>query len=419
MEPLPLDSLVARLGLSLAIGLLVGLERGWRERIEPAGSRTAGIRTYGAIGLLSGFCAALSQAFGTATVFAAGFFSFAIIFAGFKFHEGRHDNNFSVTAVIAALLVFALGGLAVAGDYRAAAAGGATLAGLLASREVLHAAVRKTSWIELRSAIVLAVMTAVVLPLLPDRTIDPWGGFNPRQIWLFTVLTAVISFLGYIAVRILGPARGLIVSALSGSLVSSTAVTLAFARSASGGGDGRPLAGAASLGAAVSILRVGVITLVVEPAVLPAVAPAALAAVAVFAAAGLLLLYRSEAQAAAQPLRNPFDLGGLLLFALLLAVVSTASAAIVRYFGTGSLVVTSALSGTFDVDVAVLSALRLFDQGVPASTVGLAVLAALGANALGKLGLAISAGPVAFWMRLLAATMAAGGAAVAVLMLVP
>lgn len=415
METFATDNLVARLSLALAIGLLVGLERGWRERAEPEGSRTAGIRTFGAIGLLGGTCAALTVAFGSPAVFGAAFLGFALVFGWFKFHESRHDEDFSVTTVVAALLVFALGGLAVAGDYRAAAAGGATLAGLLASREMLHAALRQISWVELRSAMVLAVMTAVVLPLLPDRAIDPWGGLNPRQIWLFTVLTAAISFLGYIAVRVLGPKRGVLVSGLAGALVSSTAVTVAFARSASDGADPRPLSGAAALAAMVSILRVSLITLVVEPAVLPAVGPPAFAAAALFAGASLFLTSRGELEGAAAVPRNPFNLGALLVFALFLAVVAMASAVIVERFGSGSLVLTSALSGSFDVDVASLSALRLFDQGVPVSSVGHAVLAALGANALGKVVLAMSAGPVAFWLPLLVATLAAAGAGIAVL----
>ena len=71
----------------------------------------------------------------------------------------------------------------------------------------------------------------IILPLLPDRAIDPWGGFNPREIWFFTVLIATISFAGYIAVRVLGPSRGLLVSSLAGALASSTAVTVALSYS--------------------------------------------------------------------------------------------------------------------------------------------------------------------------------------------
>jgi uncharacterized membrane protein YhiD involved in acid resistance len=115
-----MDTLIARLGLALAIGLLVGLERGWQERDAPDRSRTAGIRTFGISGLLGGVLAALANALGAASVLGGGFIAFAVIFAWYKAREAARDNDFSVTSVIAGLGVFALGALAVVGDYRAA-----------------------------------------------------------------------------------------------------------------------------------------------------------------------------------------------------------------------------------------------------------------------------------------------------------
>ncbi|TIV94082.1 MAG: MgtC/SapB family protein, partial [Mesorhizobium sp.] len=163
-----MDTLIARLGVALAIGLLVGLERGWRERDAPDRSRTAGIRTFGIAGLLGGLVAALAEALNAMSVLVAGFLAFAGIFAWYKAREAAHDEDFSVTTVIAGLAVFTLGALCVAGDFRVAAAGGAALAALLASREILHGLLKRLTWIELRSALVLAVMTAIILPLLPD-----------------------------------------------------------------------------------------------------------------------------------------------------------------------------------------------------------------------------------------------------------
>ena len=259
------DLLIVRLAWALLIGLLVGLERGWRERDMPAGSRTAGIRTYGLSGLLGGLLAALSQAFGSSVLFAFGFVGFAAVFGWFKWQEEKQAGTVSVTDVVAALAVFALGGLAVAGDYVAAAAGAVALAGLLASREPLHALLRRISWIELRSVLLLAGMTAIILPLLPNRTIDPWGGLNPWEIWFFTVLTAAISYGGYVAVRVFGPGKGILISGLAGALVSSTAVTVAFGRRASAGEQARPLAAGASLAAMISVLRVLTVVAVVKP----------------------------------------------------------------------------------------------------------------------------------------------------------
>jgi Predicted membrane protein len=412
-----MDDLILRFGVALALGMLVGLERGWRERDEPAGSRTAGIRTYAISGLLGGVFAALSESMQTAIVFAVGFLGFSLLFAWFQAREAMHERSFSVTSVVVGLCVFALGGLAVSGDYRAAAAGGAALAGVLASREVLHALLQRLTWVELRSALLLAVMTTIILPLLPDRAIDPWGGFNPREVWFFTVLTASLSYLGYIAVRLLGPARGLLVSGLAGALVSSTAVTIAFARTAASGGNARALSGAAALAAMVSLLRVSLVTLLLAPTVFQAAGPPALAAAAAFAAIGLVMIVRDDAPNPGQETRNPFELTALLVFAGAFAAVSTASAALASRFGSASLIASSAVSGAFDVDVAVLSALRLAGSEVSPALLGRAVLAALFANACGRLILAATAGPVRYWIPLAAATMAAAGAGAAVFLL--
>lgn len=413
-----MDPLIARLGLALAIGLLVGLERGWQERDAPDRSRTAGIRTFGISGLLGGVLAALANALGAVSVLVGGFIAFAAIFAWYKAREAAHDEDFSVTSVIAGLAVFALGALSVAGDYRAAAAGGAALAAILASREVLHGLLKRLTWIELRSALILAVMTAIVLPLLPNRTMDPWGGFNPWEIWFLTVLMASMSFAGYVAVRILGNTRGLLVSSLAGAVVSSIAVTLALARNAASASNPLPLAGAASLAAMVSLLRVCAVVLIVEPSVFASVGIPAIGAALAFASCGALLLARDSGGGESSAIvHNPFELGPLLLFALLFAIVATASAGLAAQFGGRGLQVTSALAGTFDVDVSVLSALRLVKQSVPVETIGQAVLGALAANAIVRLLLAISTGPFRFWLPLAGATLAAATAGTCAMLL--
>jgi len=414
-----MDETMLRLGVALAIGLLVGVERGWRERDEPSGSRTAGLRTYGIFGLLGGVFAAVSLALGSSIVLAAAFLGFAALFGLFEYHESLHDGNFSVTALMAGLGVFGLGALAVVGDYRVAAAGGTALAGILASREMLHAALRRLSWVELRSALVLAAMTAIVLPLLPDRTIDPWGGFNPREVWFFTVLIATISYLGYIAVRLLGTTRGLIVSGLAGALVSSTAVTVALARMAKEAERPVPLAGAAALAAMVSVARVTVVVGLIGGPVLLQILPVTLTAVAVLALVGGLVLARaSTLPEGSDMLRNPFELRALLAFAALFACVSMVNAALSARFGGSGLLVTSAASGIFDVDVAVLSALRLTGEGFEAPMIAAAVLIALVSNTVGRIFLSVLAGPVRFWLALIAISalaVAAGGAVFAVL----
>ena len=146
--------------------------------------------------------------------------------AAFIWREKLREEDYSATTVIAALLTFMLGALAVLGDMRIAAGAGVITVGLLAYKQALHGFLARLTWKELRSGLLLAAMTFIALPLLPDRAIDPWGALNPHELWLITILIATVSFTGYVAVKLVGPSRGLVLAAALGGLISSTVVTL-------------------------------------------------------------------------------------------------------------------------------------------------------------------------------------------------
>ncbi|HRP11960.1 MAG TPA: MgtC/SapB family protein, partial [Terricaulis sp.] len=201
-DPILLDTF-SRLAMALGIGFLVGVERGWRHRDAPDGARAAGLRTHAVIGLSGGFVGLMLPAIGQLG-FAALTLAFAAAFITFKVRESQHDQDLSVTGTIAGLLVYALGVYAMWGDLRVAAAVGVALVGLLAFKDALHAWLDTLTWKELRSALLILAATAIALPLLPDRAIDPWGVINPRELWLLTILVAGASFAGYVAVRVLG-----------------------------------------------------------------------------------------------------------------------------------------------------------------------------------------------------------------------
>ena len=401
--------MMLRYAVALAIGMLVGLERGWREREEPSGHRIAGIRTYAITGLLGAVVGSLTAITGSSGPLIASIVIYGVLFGVLQLRKTWVESEFSITGHIAGMLVLVLGSLSVIGDYKLAAAGGVALAGLLASREILHTALRSITWIEIRSAIVLAAMTAIVLPLLPDRTLDPWGGFNPKEVWLLTVLTAALSYLGYIAARLIGPSKGALITGLTGGLVSSTSVTVAFARSAKQNQSVLPLVAGACTAAMISVLRVCVLVGLIRPELLPAVGPAAVASALTLGLSALLMLFvRGDSEGeASQATRNPFDLQHLLVFALGFAIISTLSAAFVGHFGTSSVVASAILSGAFDVDIAVLATVRLDGTAVTPEVIALAILAALAANAAGRLLLASLSGPVRFFLPLGGATVAA------------
>jgi uncharacterized membrane protein (DUF4010 family) len=233
-------------------------------------------------------------------------------------------------------------------------------------------------------------------------------------VWFFTVLTASLSFLGYIAVRTFGVSKGFVLSAIAGSLVSSTAVTMVLARAAKLSTNPLPLAGAAALGAAVSILRVIGLSLLIDPAAIIAIGPAAAAAVIVFAGSAFAILYwRKDKPFAGVPASNPFEIGPLLIFATVFAAAAIASAVLVSRFGSSGLLATAALTGTVDVDVAVLAALQVDRNFMPIDVIGEAILIAMATNALCRAGIATVLGPSTFSKPFAALTIIAGAAAFA------
>ncbi len=408
MQDLLTQSLVMRLAIALGIGLVVGIERGWQTRTLHNGKRTAGVRTFALVGLLGGVVAAVTQALSSPLLLAVGFAVFAAIFGGLSWRELRARRQFSATGLVAGLLVFCLGALAVLGDPRVAGAAAIAATAILASRNMLHGLVRRLTWVELRSALVLLAMTVIVLPWLPDRTIDPFHSINLREIWLFTVMTAAISYAGYVAIKVAGPQIGILISALAGALASSTAVTIAFARRSVAGDPVQLLAGGAALAGMVSLLRVLVLLAMVAPGLLTVVAPPAGAAALTFGVAGAVLLRRQE-QAAAGPSSpgNPFELRPLLLFAALFAAVCALSGWLLQVVGSGGLLMITGVAGLVDVDVATLNVARLPTGTVPPQTAALAILTALLVNALARVAYAAVSGTWAFAGRLLLATLGA------------
>lgn len=415
MDPTAFDLLV-RLGLALGVGLIVGVERGWRQRDEPEGGRTAGVRTFALIGFLGGLSGGISVLVGTPLPWIACLVLLTAVFALFSMREGIAERDFSVTNVVTAMTVFILGVLATQGDIRLAAAGGVVTAALLASREHLHRAVARLSWIELRSALLLLAMTALVLPLLPDRPIDPLGAFNPSELWLLMILTAAVSYAGYVALKVGGPDKGPPLAGLAGGLASSTATTLAMSRLSSKVNDARGLAAGASFAAMASILRAAGLALIVQPALAPLLIPPACAAAVVLGGGGALGLARRSTEAAShQDLGVPFELRAVFGFGALLAVVTLAGAWIAREAGAAGAYAFAAVSGFVDVDAITLSMARSVELGSTSSVAAAAILLALVSNAVQRVIFSWLFGSRSFAIRftIVSALALAAGAAVA------
>ena len=413
--------LFQRLSLALAIGLLIGLERGWQARLEAEGERSAGLRTLALLALLGGICGALSISLANG---AGVWLGLSFVVAGgtivlFRYRETGVEGTLGATTAIAGLLAFALGAFAVVGDKAAAAASGVAVAGLLALKGALHAMVRRLTWPELRSVLMLSAMSIILLPVLPNRPIDPLGAINPFQIWLLTVLIGLISFAGYVAIKLTGARRGIVITGLAGGLASSTAATLTLAKLSRGHPERSALmAGGALIAGATMMLRVGAIAGALRPSLLPLLLPPLAVAAAVTIMVALLLVLRGNPESGDEEteiaIGNPLDLSAAIKFGALLTVIGIVAHIATRFAGSAGAYLLAAISGIADVDAITLSMTRLAEEGLDGGVVARAILIAAAVNTISKVVIGWMAGGAALgrWMTVvsIAAILAGLGA---------
>lgn len=370
--------------ISLGVGLLIGLER---ER-NPA-SR-AGLRTFGLVGAFGAVCALIAARLDSPWIIAAGLLIVgAMMIAAYRMHPDEVDPG--TTSVIALLLCFGYGTLIMLG-YREPAVIMAILTTLLLYfKPELQSLSRKMTRADLNSILQFAVLSLVILPVLPNEDMGPYAALNPAQIWWMVVLISGVSLCGYAALRLFGQQRGGPLLGLFGGLASSTATTLIFSRHTHSEARLAPLALVVILIANMIVpLRLGVLAAVVQPAVLPTVLPV-LGGGLVVGAIICFVAWRRLGDADGLPelqLRNPTELRTAITFGLVYGVVLLCSAALSEIAGAAGLYVVALISGLTDVDAITLSSLHLFgQQKLAANEVATAILIAMLANLAFKLGI--------------------------------
>ncbi|NOR89985.1 MAG: DUF4010 domain-containing protein [Anaerolineales bacterium] len=274
-----------------------------------------------------------------------------------------------ITTEVTALLVPLFGAMMIWNQPVVAAALGVITALILALKPRLHGAARRMSSEDLRATLEFSIITAVVLPLLPNEGFGPYGVLNPFQIWLFVVFISGIGFLGYVLMKYLGPERGIGITGLLGGLVSSTATTLSFAgRSKTNAGLSTVLAQGILLASCVMFPRVLIEVAVVNPALVrQVVVPLATMLIAgVIAVYVLWRLGRAEEKVdhGGIELSNPLRLKTAITFGLVFAVVLVAVEAANEYFGSAGVYIASMLAGITDVDSITLSVSNLSLKGL-------------------------------------------------------
>lgn len=377
--------LLLDLGLSLAIGLLVGTERGWQEREAPEGGRIAGIRTFGLIGFSGGLSMLLARTLGY-PVLGFVFLALSAILIAAHLSDMPTRRDVGITTIVAALVTFLLGALAVEGERMIAAAGAVVTMTLLSMKPVLHRWLRGIQQPDLLAAIKLLLISVVVLPALPDRDMGPWDALNPRQIWLLVVLIASISFAGYIAIKLIGPRRGVLLTGLFGGMVSSTATTYHLARLARDHAAKNIASAGIVLASAVMFPRMLILVAVLNvQLVYGLLLPIGLMAL-VLASAALWLSRRHDRdiEGSEALLTNPLELKAAFSFGVFLAFVMLAAKALHEWLGAAGLYMAAVVSGIADVDAITLSLARVARGGVETIPIQQAIVLAAAVNSVIK-----------------------------------
>ncbi len=384
-----------RLAVALGIGLIVGLERGWRTREQRGGQRLAGLRTFAIASLAGGILAAASVP-DRFVVLAAGTFAVgALIVAGYVISTPHH-RDFGMTTELALLTTFGLGAVAVLGAPAEASAAAVVMTLLLGLKTEFHSAIKKLERRELIATLQLAAIAAVLLPLLPDRDVGPWDAVNPRVVGVLVLLVAGLSYVGYFAVRTLGARLGLTLTALLGGLSSSTAVTVAYARRARAEPTHRQLLAAGiALAAATMVPRLVIEISAVNRSLLPALLPtfAALLIVPILAAGYLMLRDRDRSAHGDLTLSNPLQIRAALGFGALLIALFIATAGLQRALGDAGTYAIAAIAAILDVDAVTLAVARDAARGsLSAATAERAIVLAVLVNTAVKATLAAALG---------------------------
>ncbi|QPD04587.1 MAG: hypothetical protein Nkreftii_002361 [Candidatus Nitrospira kreftii] len=390
-------NVLGALSLSLGLGLLIGLQR------ERVGSEFGGIRTFPLVALLGTVSGFLAERWG-AFVLLGSFLALAsVVLVGNLNKRGRPADTSGQTTEVAALLTYACGALLTT-DYRPAGivVGGLT-AVLLHLKQPMHAFAGRLSQRDLQGIMRFAIVSLIVLPLLPAQTFGPYDVLNPREIWWMVVLIVGIGLAGYVSYRLFSGSAGILFAGVLGGLVSSTATTVAYARRVRANADATTIAAVVIIIAStVAAARVIVEVAVVAPRILPDIGLplAVFFAWMVVISVGLLHAARKDPNEMPEP-SNPAELRSALVFAMVYALVIFATAAAKDYFGDRALYAVAFVSGFVDVDAITLSTAQLANQErlSPQSAWHIILIATL-TNLMFKTGIATLLGSTRLFVRL-------------------
>ncbi|HVS31707.1 MAG TPA: MgtC/SapB family protein [Thermoanaerobaculia bacterium] len=397
--------------IALGLGLLVGLQR------ETKPVTAAGLRTFALVSVGGATAALIGE-----WVIASGLLAVAIIAAVSHYASSQRGDGGGLTTEVALVAMFLVGALPVLGHDRLAVVLGGGIAVLLQAKERARSIMERLGTPDVRAIMQFALLSLVILPVLPNRDFGPWRVFNVFEIWLLVVLIVGINLAGYILYKFIRGDTGALISGLLGGVISSTATTVSYSRRARQDESAAPLGAViVMIATAVVLVRVLIEVAVVAPGLLGSVAVPISIVLAVSVVLSLLVWWRVRGRVEEMPeQKNPTMLRAALVFAAMYAVVLLAVEWVREQAGTAGMYVVAAVAGLTDVDAITLSTAKLSGAGhIDASQAWRVILIAFISNLVFKAGIVAVAGSRQMLTRVLVLFGILAAASGAVIVLYP
>ena len=375
---------------TLGIGLLIGMER------ERRPDSAAGLRTFSLVAMLGCLFAMLGEKSGAPWLLAVGLVVIAAAMVASNFSSQQEEQYRGFTSEAAIIITYGLGAAVWMGYATLAVMLAITTTVLLYFKAELKQFSQRTTPKDLNSILQFAVLSLVILPILPNENFGPYAAINPRQVWWMVVLISGLALAGYLALRIIGARHGAALLGIFGGLASSTATTMMFSRHAAEHGHLVRMSAIVILIANVMVMvRLGVIAGIVAPSMIGPIATVFACGIVPGVAMALYgwKILNDAGDLPMPDVKNPTELKTAVSFGLLYAVVLLAAAWLQDIAGNSGLFIVALVSGLTDADASVLSTLRMFNlERVLYADAVIAVAIALLANLAFKIGLVVSIG---------------------------
>jgi uncharacterized membrane protein (DUF4010 family) len=372
--------------ITVGIGLLLGLEREFSKGGDEDDPSFAGVRTFPIVALI-GFLAATYADLYSPWVYVAallGTFAFTV----FSYQQAANKGSYGGTSEFSLIIAFLLGGLVVKENYHGAVSIAVIVTALLALKVRLHALIDKLDKQEVFSILIMVVITALVMPLLPNENVGPFETLNPYKAWLIVVIFVSLNFLAYFIEKFIGSRRSVLITGIIGGFASSTATAWYFSRKTSGSKKGGVVeASAILLASSIMFPRLLIWLFILDQQLLQML----WLPVTMFGLLGVGIGYwmsrqnrEDEVEASPRQASNPINFKEAFVFAGIYIVIQLLVGYANEYFGDSGVYIASLIAGLTDIDAITISMADYQEKSIQIGVAGAAIILAAFSNTLIK-----------------------------------